>query len=348
MKKLVWFFVVLFLLVLFAFGCAGAQRSVNWAREPTVEHGKPTPPLTPPPTPAVPISTTETTHTTASAPELDSASKTLRFVWSSDPSTVLKDASIPNIIRLDDGKFRLYYSGPGGILSAISKDGLSFTKENGVRISSGGNGTDEMIVSDPAALKLNDGRMRMYYKGATGFGGPGQAVHSIFSAISSDGLHFKKEGKRIDSLKTSDDGWASVPDAILLPSGKVRIYYVSNGDDVLHGIVSALSEDGLNFTREGPVLTGFVDPAIIRLTSGEYLMVAVSFPMSSKGRLTDARPGIYSFTSTDGIKFTNRLPVLLGENNIDPAVIEISPGTYRVFYWNLNEERILSLTGTRQ
>jgi hypothetical protein len=195
-----------------------------------------------------------------------------------------------------------------------------------------------MIVSDPTLVKLKDGRVRMYYKGATGGGGPGQAVHSIFSAISTDGLRFEKEGIRIDSQKTPDGGWASVPEAILLPDGKVRIYYVSDGADVGHGIVSAISEDGLNFAREGPVLPGFVDPAVIRLASGEYLMLAVAFPMSSKGKLTDAQPGIYSFTSKDGVNFANRQLVLSGENNIDPAIVEVASGTYRVYYWNVMDK----------
>lgn len=254
---------------------------------------------------------------------------------------------VPSVLRLEDGRFRLYYGGPGGILSAISQDGVTFTKEAGVRVSSGSAGSAEMIASDPTLVKLKDGGVRMYYKGATGGGGPGQAVHSIFSAVSTDGLRFEKEGIRIDSQKTPDRGWASVPEAILLPDGKVRIYYVSDGADVGHGIVSSISEDGLNFTREGPVLPGFVDPALTRLASGEYLMLAVAFPMSSKGRLMDASPGIYSFISNDGINFSNRQLVLPGENNIDPAIIEIVAGTYRVYYWNITDRPsvIRSLSG---
>jgi len=269
------------------------------------------------------------------------------FVWTADAGIRLEDATVPSILRLEDGRFRLYYGGPGGILSAISQDGLNFTKEAGVRVSSGSAGSAEMIVSDPTPVKLKDGRVRMYYKGATGGGGPGQAVHSIFSAISTDGLRFEKEGIRIDSQKTPDGGWASVPEAILLPDGKVRIYYVSDGDDVGHGIVSAISEDGLNFTREGPVLSGFVDPAVIGLNAGEYLMLAVAFPMSSKGRLTDAQPGIYSFTSRDGVNFSNRQPVLPGENNIDPAIVEVASGIYRVYYWSAVDRppKIKSITG---
>jgi hypothetical protein len=60
--------------------------------------------------------------------------------------------------------------------------------------------------------------------------------------------------------------------------------------------------------------------------------------MSSKGKLTDAQPGIYSFTSKDGVNFANRQSVLSGENNIDPAIVEVASGTYRVYYWNVTDE----------
>jgi hypothetical protein len=195
-----------------------------------------------------------------------------------------------------------------------------------------------MIVSDPTLVSLKDGKVRMYYKGATGSGGPGQSIHSVFSAISADGLRFEKEGIRIDSQQTPDSGWASVPEAINLPDGRTRLYYVSDGLDVKHGIISAISDDGLNFTREGPVLTGFVDPTVVSLANGSYLMLAVAFPFGSEGRLTDATPGIYSFTSQDGLNFKDREPVLAGENNIDPAIVDMGDGAHRVYYWNSTDK----------
>jgi len=232
----------------------------------------------------------------------------------------------------------MYYGGPGGILSAVSDEGLTFRKEPAVRIPSGGPGSPEAIASDPTLVVLKDGRARMYYKGATGPGGPGQSVHSVFSAVSTDGLRFEKEGIRIDSQQTPDRGWASVPEALVLPDGRVRLYYVSDGLDVKHGIVSAISDDGLNFTREETRLTGFVDPAVIRLADGSYLMLAVAFPFGPGGKLTDATPGIYSFISQDGINFEDRQLVLAGEGNIDPAIIDSGDGTFRVYYWNIMDQ----------
>lgn len=294
------------------------------------------PAMTPQVTPEQPLAPDPASTAKPAPPE--SKDSAVQFVWTVDPGTRLEDANIPSIHRLEDGRFRMYYGGPGGILSAISDDGLTFTREPGVRVPSGSMGTSEAIATDPSVVVLKDGWVRLYYKGATGPGGPGQSIHSVFSAVSTDGLSFEKEGIRIDSQQTPDRGWASVPEAVVLPDGRVRIYYVSDGLDVKHGIVSAISEDGLSFTREGPVLTGFVDPAIIRLADGTYLMIAVAFPFGSGGRLPDATPGIYSFASQDGTNFEDRKLVLEGEGNIDPAVVDLGNGTYRVYYWDIADK----------
>ena len=167
----------------------------------------------------------------------------ISFSWQKDSDQRLEDGSVPFVHRLKDGKIRLYYCKSKGISSAISNDGLTFTKESGVRISP--ETGFEAIVCDPTIVDLPDVKMRMYYKGADSQNpGPRQSIHKIYSAISSDGLTFQKEGLRIDSETNGDNGWASVPDAILLPDGGVRLYYVTaaNGE---HGIGSAISSDGL-------------------------------------------------------------------------------------------------------
>jgi len=147
---------------------------------------------------------------------------TLSFSWEKDGGSRVADGSVPFVHGLKDRRVRLYYCNSKGILSAISKDGLVFTEEQGIRISPGTG--FESIICDPTIVDLPDGKMRMYYKGADSQNpGPGQSIHKIYSAISSDGLAFKKEGLRIDSETNGDNGWASVPDAIILPDGRVRI-----------------------------------------------------------------------------------------------------------------------------
>jgi hypothetical protein len=274
----------------------------------------------------------------------------VRFVWSAESGSRFEGASVPYVYRLADGRYRLYCGGQGGIISAVSEDGLIFNKENGIRVSAGAQGSRDMITSDPTVVPLGDGRVRMYYKGGDGPGGPGEAVHTVFSAVSSDGLGFEKEGIRIDPLLMPDGGWASVPDAIVLPDGRVRIYYVSNGVDVGHGIVSAVSSDGLKFTREETRLTGFVDPSVIILPDGRYLMLAVAMPNGPVGKLTSDQPGIYSFVSDDGINFSGKSLAFTGDGNIDPAVVATGEWTFRVYYWNMqdNPTVIRSFTGSKR
>lgn len=270
----------------------------------------------------------------ASPPQPPSQSE-LKFEWTKDSGTRISDGSVPYIHKLKDGRFRLYYCGAGGILSAVSSDALNFEKEAGVRIAPvGGSRNPEAMVCDATVIELPDGKIRMYYKGADGQGGPGQALHKVFSAISSDGLSFQKEGLRIDSEKTGDRGWASVPEAIKLPDGRVRIYYVSGDFEALGGTMSAASQDGLNFQKEaGARVKKLVDPAITILPDGRYLLLAVVLPPPPDAPQKSELPlGIYSFISDDGLTFSNQQVVLQEEGVFDPSIVKLSSDTYRVFY----------------
>lgn len=259
----------------------------------------------------------------------------LKFEWTKDSGTRISDGSVPYVHRLKDGRFRLYYCGAGGILSAVSADGLNFEKESGVRISPvDGSGNAESMVCDATVIDLPYDKIRMYYKGANGPGGPGQALHKIFSAISSDGLNLQKEGLRIDSEKTEDRGWSSVPEAIKLPDGRVRIYYVSGDFEALGGIMSAVSQDGMNFQKEaGARVKTMVDPAVTFLPNGKYLLLAVVLPPPQNAPHKSEQPlGIYSFTSDDGLTFENQQLVLIEGGVYDPSIVQLSNDTYRVFY----------------
>ncbi len=260
----------------------------------------------------------------------------IKFEWKKEEGIRITDGSVPYAYKLADGRIRLYYCGAGGILSAISSDGLNFEKEPGIRITPVAlTGNPEWMVCDPTIVNLPaDGKIRMYYKGANGSGGPGQAIHNIFSAISSDGLNFQKEGLRIDSTKTGDRGWASVPEVVLLPDGRIRIYYVSGDFEALGGTMSAISSDGLNFKKEaGARVKIMVDPAVTILPDGRYLLLAVSLPPPPGGPpVFGPPPGIYSFFSNDGLTFSNPQPVLLEEGVYDPTIISLGSDTYRVFY----------------
>jgi hypothetical protein len=92
----------------------------------------------------------------------------------------------PFVLRMPGGLFRAYVpSEQEGIISAVSNDGLTFTRENGIRIAFGQGGM-------PAALLLPDNRVRLFVNGSN------DGQDGIFSLISGDGLNFTVEsGMRI-------------------------------------------------------------------------------------------------------------------------------------------------------
>ncbi len=161
---------VIIAILLLAVSCTGP------AGKPPQEIPSPSP--EPAPT-SPPAPTLEPEQPPAPKPVPEREDTTIQFVWTVDPGVRLEDATVPNIYRLEGGRLRMYYGGPGGILSAISQDGLAFTKETGVRVPSGSSGSPEMIVSDPTLVTLKDGRARMYYKGATGPGGSWIGHHPV-------------------------------------------------------------------------------------------------------------------------------------------------------------------------
>lgn len=264
-------------------------------------------------------------------------SSEINFKWRKDRGTRIH-GSVPYAYSLkrDSGKIRLYFCGLGpGIGSATSNNGLKFNLEPGTRLSSSDEyGNQPAAVCDASLVKLPNGRMRMYYKAAQGQGGPGQATHKVYSAVSSDGINFTKEGLRIDSDKTGDNGWASVPEAIKLRDGRVRIYYVSGDFAARGGTMSAVSRDGLIFKKEGGArVKQMVDPAVIELRKGLYLMLAVVLPAPPNSPVkSKVKTGIYSFTSSDGKRFGNRHTVITDKGVYDPSIVKVGRDKYRIFY----------------
>lgn len=262
--------------------------------------------------------------------------------WTKDSGVRLIGGS-PFVLALQDGTYRMYYTtiGGGGILSAISSDGLNWTEESGVRIAEGAPGGGEEIVADPTVIQLDDGSYRMYYSGKTGPGGPGTSINRIYSATSFDGLNWQKEGLRVESVGTPDNGWASVPDIVRTFDGRYRLYYVGNANRYSDYMVSAISDDGLNFTREG-IVAGIPamahDPAVITFSNGTYwLFYSWTY--------------IYTAQSTDGRNFTPDYDAIVVPGGtydplmaIDPSVVLFADGTYRVYYWDssLNPPLIVS------
>lgn len=125
---------------------------------------------------------------------------------------------VPALMEFDDG-MRLYYFGDGGILSAFSKDGVTWTAESGVRVGTPA-GTNLVLIADPSPARRKDGTIVTYFKAAgPPVGSPSPYDHMIYRATSTDGITFTHENKMLVDH-------ASVPQAFTDASGRVGVYFL--------------------------------------------------------------------------------------------------------------------------
>jgi hypothetical protein len=230
------------------------------------------------------------------------------------------------VVKLDDGRYRLYgedsqYSRTHvehAIVSYISDDGLQFQKEDGNRL------TGNLYM--PFIVKLSDGRFRLYYT-ETG------NKNSIRSAISEDGLTVTlEEGDRLTSNGSSYESEGVGRQKILqLSDGSYRMYYIGYGESGHERILSAVSEDGLDWTREEgiiidpsdlcPPATGIGNSVPFMTSDGVYHLYVVTG--TCKENYKDEKWGIFDATSPDGLTFTlSEEPII---DPTDPAVVPQDP-----------------------
>lgn len=133
----------------------------------------------------------------------------------SDFPEVLKGGGIPDLLPVSGG-FRMYYSGDGGILSAFSSDGETFTKDSGLRLATP---SWLSLVADPTVAQRSDGTYVMYFKGTEGIA-KSPYEHLLYRATSEDGLQWTAEEEMLIPH-------VSVPGAYTDESGTVWVYYLN-------------------------------------------------------------------------------------------------------------------------
>ena len=185
------------------------------------------------------------------------------LTWTKDPNILIGSGyggeagwvGTPETMVLSDGTYRMYYSNEkypfgdpqwGNIVSAVSPDGLTWTKEPNIRVDYGGP-YDSLRVLSPDIMQLSDGTYRMYY---AGYDYGGDEHYRILSAVSADGLTWTKEtGVRVDIGGTYDTLETASPEVIQLPDETYIMFY--RGYDGGTGrILSAVSTGGLAWTKE--------------------------------------------------------------------------------------------------
>ncbi len=178
--------------------------------------------------------------------EVYSATSSDGISWKKEDGTRKEFATFPDVIKLPDGRWRMYFQNDGVIKSAISTDGLSWIDESGTRIDKTETGFDLENVGAQGTIRLDDGTYIMVYRGTidgmyqTTDKVPNEDTHVYFWATSKDGLMFEKKGLAIDSRNEILLGAADGAEWVRWDDGELRIYFWSYA-----GIYHVIYRDGI-------------------------------------------------------------------------------------------------------
>lgn len=160
-----------------------------------------------------------------------SAISTDGVTWTAEKE-IRQGSTFPDVIKLPDGRWRMYYQSNQVIKSAVSTDGLNFTDESGTRIDKTESGFDITNVAASSTVRLADGTYLMVYRGLidkayeTSEKLPNQTMQLFFYATSPDGLTWTKKGVALDSRNETLLGLADGAELVNLDEGW-RLYFWS-------------------------------------------------------------------------------------------------------------------------
>lgn len=228
----------------------------------------------------------------------------------------------PHAEKLPGGKVRLYYpsmEAGGTAVSECTKNGAC-TQVGVIQ-----------QTSDLTTVRLQDGTKRAYWVELN----PDTKEKTIHTGvISEDGLTLSEK----TPLGISSEGamaWG-VPDSVVLPDGRVRLYWVKpdgSGKMASEVIVSATSTDasGRELTRDPGVRTkdGIVDFEVLQAKDGKWLAIASTSPEDP-----NRAQRLLVATSKDGLKWNVSKRSLTPENMsyLDPTGVKTGKNTWRIYY----------------
>ena len=208
----------------------------------------------------------------------------------------------PDVVPVPGGGFRMYYEArsPGAptvILSATSDDGLDWELEDGIRIGDG-----EWSYGTPRCVYFPTARGLLYRLYFHHYSFPLvsglDAGNHIVSAISSDGLDFQIEpGVRVAQETERETYAVYSPDVVRLGDGTFRMYYAAWAEGIAGGLFTAVSNDGIEWTKspdplidlDGPLDCGMVsEPCVIELPDGRSRLFYEAKDAGGRSRILSA------------------------------------------------------------
>ena len=124
-----------------------------------------------------------------------------------------------------------------------------------------------------------------------------------------------------------------VPDAVVTPDGKVRLYVVESpgaGSNCPEKVASYISSDGISFTKEAGwrLEGGYVDTEVLRAKDGDWVMVMADGPGCD-----DRVQKLYMSTSNDGLTWAKPQKISGSDlRRLDPTGYEVSTNVFRIYY----------------
>lgn len=253
-------------------------------------------------------------------------------IWAKEEGTRIDAGISPDIIRLPDASWRMYYVIDAGIVSAISQDGLKWSKEEEVRIKPAKDIKYQAILDSPAIIKLKDGGYRMMFEGSN----ESQKTFVIFSAVSKDGTGWTKEkGIRLEDTNQYGQKIAASPNVVKDSGGTCYMYY-SDGDTIK---LAVSDNEGKSWRKR--MISGLpaaaLDPSVVIMKDGVFRMYFAK--SKSEDKLTDAT--IISARSTDGYAWEVEKGIRVAADKgavmvLGPEVVVVSLGKMRMYYTQLD------------
>ncbi len=231
--------------------------------------------------------------------------------------------------------YQLYYTGNGGVTINNMSNDLQLTEKGVIR-----------FIQDLTIVTTIEGIRRAYYIEVE----PNSGKHEIFTAlISDDGLTLS-EVSSTDITDTGDSAWG-VPDSVILPDGRIRLYWVSSdwaaktvANEVILSATSTTTK-GTNFVLDEGYRTegGYVDFEVLKAKDDDWLAIMSSSPVT----IPDEPQGIYVGVSSDGLGWE------INESNLAPIEKSYLDPTGVLFPDSENKYRIvmsssLSILGDRE
>lgn len=185
---------------------------------------------------------------------------------------------------------------------------------------------------DPSVVQAADGTYRMYYVYRPAMSSQPCSGKELRYATSTDLIRWTP----VSTTLLADLG-CGVPN-VVRAGDEYRLYYVRGGSGFSHGTYMATSPDGLAWTPTDTLLTpkDFVDPSVVQLADGSWLMFTADFPP-----VQPPPPGfvqkLYVGTSDDGRTwdFDATAPLYVAGSSqgaFDPDAVVLPDGSVRAWW----------------